>query len=476
MRCGTNRTAFAAAALATLSLAGCATPAPQALTPTLVPKSFVGPANPNAPIWPDATWWQAFRDPQLTELITAAQSNNRDLAAAAARVLQAEAQSTVQRSALFPQLTGQASHTSGGCSGQACLQYSSVRAYGLNFSASYELDVWGLAHDNLRAAQEQVKFARFAQQSLALSVTASTADQYFNVLAVRRRLAILHEDIAAINGILEVVNLRVKAGATSHLDLAQEEAQLEAVQAQVPGLETVEQESLFTLAALLGRPPEGFALATQGLDDIAEPEVSAGLPSELLLRRPDVAQAEANLATAHANLDAARAAFLPQVSLTSSGGLISTAISALLQGSNFGYSYGPSLMQTIFDAGRLSGQKALAVGVQQEFIADYQSAALNAFVDVENALIEVANARMAQHHLKREVEAAREAFGIAQLQYRQGATDLLTVLQAQQTLFSAEDQLAQMTLANCQAAVHLYEALGGGWVENVNDRTQFVSN
>lgn len=474
MRCGTNRTVFAAAALVTL--AGCATPVPQALTPTLVPKSFVGPVTTNAPVWPDASWWQAFRDPQLTELVTAAQSNNRDLAAATARVLQAEAQSAVQRAALFPQLTGQVGHTSASCSGQACLQYSSVRAYGLNFSASYELDVWGLARDNLRAAREQIKAARFAQQSLALSVTASTANQYFNVMAIRRRIAIVHEDIEAINGILEVINLRVKAGATSHLDLAQEEAQLEAVQAQLPGLETIEQESLFTLAELLGRPPEGFAVATQGLDDIAEPEVSAGLPSELLLRRPDVAQAEANLATAHANVDAARAAFLPQVSLTSSGGFISTAISALLQGSNFGYSYGPSLVQTIFDAGRLRGQKALAVGVQEEFIADYQSAALSALVDVENALVEVANTRAAQHHLKREVEAAREAFGIAQLQYRQGATDLLTVLQAQQTLFSAEDELAQMTLENCQAAVHLYEALGGGWVEKANDRTQFVSN
>jgi outer membrane protein, multidrug efflux system len=446
------------------------------LTPTLVPKSFIGPGATQAPVWPDATWWQAFRDPELAGLVSAAQLNNRDLAAAAARVLQAEAQTKIQRAALFPQITAQAGRSNAGCSGQACLQYASYQAYGLNFNASYELDMWGLAHANLRAAQEQLKSTRFAQQAVALSVTANTADQYFNVLAIRRRLAIAHEDIDAINGILEVIKLRVKAGATSHLDLAQEVAQLEAVEAQLPGLETTEQESLFTLAALLGRPPEGFAVAAHDLDGIAEPEVSPGMPSDLLLRRPDVAQAEANLAAAHANVDAARAAFLPQISLTGSGGFISTAISALLQGSNLGYSYGPSLLQTIFDAGRLAGQKALAVDVQKEFIADYQSAALNAFVDTENALVEVANARKAQDYLKREVDAAREAFGIAQLQYRQGATDLLTVLQAQQTLFSAEDQLAQMTLANCQAAVHLYEALGGGWVEEAKDRTQFASN
>jgi len=476
MRCGTNRALFAPVTLLAVSLTACATPVPQALTPTLVPKSFIGPVSAEAPVWPDATWWRAFRDSELAELVSAAQMNNRDLAAAAARVLQADAQTKVQRAALLPQLTGQVGHTSAGCSGQACLQYSSLMAYSLSLNASYELDVWGLARANLHAAQEQLKSARFARQALALSVTANTANQYFAVLAIRRRLAIAHEDIDAINGILEVIKLRVKAGATSQLDLAREEAQLEAVQAQLPALETTEQESLFTLAVLLGRPPEGFAVTGHDLDGIAQPEVSAGLPSDVLLRRPDVAQAEANLAAAHANVDAARAAFLPQISLTGSGGFISTATSALLQSSNFGYTYGATLLQTIFDAGRLAGQKALAVGVEQEFVAEYQGAALNAFVDTENALVEVANARKAREHLKREVDAAREAFDISQLQYRQGATDLLTVLQAQQTLFSAEDQLAQITLANCQAAVHLYEALGGGWVENAEDRTQFASN
>ena len=345
----------------------------------------------------------------------------------------------------------------------------------MSFNASYELDLWGLARDNLRAANEQLKSARFAQQSMALMVTANVANQYFDVLAIRRRIAIANENIAAINGILEVVKLRVKAEATSHLDLAREQAQVEAVEAQLPGLETLEKQALFSLAVLLGRPPEGFDVKEQDLDAVLAPVVGVGLPSDLLLRRPDIAQAEANLASAHANVDAARAAFLPQISLTGSGGFVSTAIGTLLQGPNFGYSYGANLVQTIFDGGKLAGQKHLAEGVQKEFIASYQSAALNAYADVENALVQVANTGTAQDHLKREVEAAREAFEISQLQYRQGATDLLTtVLQAQQTLFSAEDQLVQTVLANRQSDVHLYEALGGGWVENPDDRTQFV--
>jgi outer membrane protein, multidrug efflux system len=476
MRCGTNRAAAVLVTLATFFVAGCATPVPQVLDARLTPKKFTGPPAPTAPLWPDASWWRGFGDPQLASLVVAAQANNLDLTAAAARVSQAEAQSRIQRAALFPQLTGQAAYSAGACSGGACLQYDEVKASSMNFNASYGIDVWGLARDNWRAAQEQLKSARFARESVALAVTANTANQYFTVLAIRRSLAIAHEDIDAINGILEIIKLRAKAGATSHLDLAQEQAQLESVEAQLPSLETAEQEALFALAQLLGRPPEGFEIDGHGLDDIAQPQVTAGLPSDLLLRRPDVAQAEANLAAAHANVDAARAAFLPQLSLTGSGGLVSTAIGVLLHGSNFGYSYGADLLQTLFDGGRLSGQRALATGVQKELIANYQSAALNAFVDVEDALIEVANTRKAQDHLVREVDAAREAFGIGELQYRQGVADLLTVLQAQQTLFLAEDELAQMQLANCQAAVHLYEALGGGWMEKAEDRTQYVSN
>jgi len=333
-----------------------------------------------------------------------------------------------------------------------------------------------VARNNLRAANEQLKSARFAQQSVALSVTANVANQYFNVMAIRRRIAIANEYIAAIQSILDVITLRVKAGSVSRLDLAREQAQIEAVRAQLPGLETAEKQALFSLAVLLGRPPEDFDIKTVELDTILTPKVGAGLPSELLLRRPDIAQAEAGLASAHANLDAARAAFLPQISLTGSGGFISNAIGTLLQSSNFSYSYGANLLQTIFDGGRLAGQKDLAEGVQKEFIANYQGAALSAYADVENALTQRANTDRAQMHLKAEVEAAREAFEISQLQYRQGATELLTVLQAQLQLFSAQDQLVQITLANRQAAVHLYEALGGGWQERPEDRTQVVEN
>ncbi len=455
-----------------LLLGACATQVPQALPPQMAPKTFTGPVAADAKVWPEPGWWQGFGDAQLTALVTQAQDGNRDIAIAAARVLQAEAQSVIQRSSLFPQIGGGADAQDGGCKGQACARYGSGKQFGLSFNASYELDFWGLARDNLRAANEQLKAARFARESVALTVTANVASQYLNVLAIRRRIAIQHQNIDAINAILEVVKLRVKAGATSHLDLAREQAQLELTQAQLPSLETAEKQALYSLAVLLGRPPQGFEVTQADLEKVLAPVVSAGMPTELLLRRPDVAQAEANLATAHANVDAARAAFFPHVSLTGQGGFISTAIGTLLQGSTFGYAYGASLLQTIFDGGKLAGQKDLADATQQEYVAAYQSAALNAYADVEFALTQVSNTGRAEGHLRGLITAADEAFQISQLQYRQGATDLLNVLQAQQTLFTAQDQLVQTVLANRLAAIHLYEALGGGWVERPEDRTQ----
>jgi multidrug efflux system outer membrane protein len=456
------------------TLEGCATPVPRSLPPDLQPSSFSVTPEARAPVWPEDNWWEGFGDPQLTALIVKARSGNRDLAAAAARVIEAAAQTRIARSALLPDVEGQANFRRGGCRGESCLNYLPGQNLGLTINATYELDFWGMARGNLRVAKEKLKSTRFAQQTVALTLTANVAQQYLNLLSLRRRIAIANDDIAAIGGILEAIDVRVKAGATSGLDRAREEAQIEAVKAQLPVLQTQEREALYSLAVLLGQVPEGFDVQSHDLDAIRAPLVKPGLPADLLLRRPDVAHAEANLAAAHANLDVARAAFLPRISLTGSGGFASTAVRTLLQAGSFGFGYGLNLMQTIFDGGKLFGQKRLADATEREMIASYQSAVLDGYADVESALTEVVNFNDAEDHLRREIAAAQRAFEISQLQFRQGVGDLLAVLQAQQTLFAAEDQLAQVTLANRQAVVHLYEALGGGWLEDPNDRTQIA--
>lgn len=471
--------AGAVAAVAAL-LTGCATSPPQALSPQLVPKAFVGQPSVSGPIWPKAAWWRQFDSAELSGLIVQARADNRDLAIAAARLSEARAQVTIQRATLFPTIDGVAQAARSGVGGAALSsngqQLSTTRnSFGLNAEASYEPDVWGLSRDNLRAAEEALKSSRFAQRAVALATTAAVANTYFGILALRERIAIANEDIAAIDGILEIVKLKVKAGTASHLDLAQERAQIESVQGELPLLEEQALEAQIALAVLLDRPPEGFAVQAQAPGAIRLPVVSPGLPSQLLLRRPDVAAAEANLAAAHANLQAARAAFLPQFALSGSAGFSSAATNTLLHGPSFLWEAGAQLVQTIFDGGRLVGEKDLAYATQEELIASYQSAVLNAYADVESALDQVRSAALAEQHLRREVGAAREAFRISQLQYRQGVADLLNVLQAQQTLFGARDALAQARLARLQATVHLYTALGGGWQEPMSERTQFVA-
>jgi outer membrane protein, multidrug efflux system len=457
---------------------GCATLPPQVLTPSIVPQMFAGPVIGSKQTWPQQDWWQTFGSPELSDLIEKAHTDNRDLAVAAARVMEARAQTTIQRTVLFPQINAQAQALRSGGSGQTIngQSNSAGNSFALTFAASYELDVWGLSRNNLRAANEALKSARFVQQAVALTVTATVANTYFSILALRERITIANEDIAAINGILDTIKLRVSTGKSSRLGLAQEQAQMESAEAQVSSLEEQEHEARVALAVLLGEPPEGFDVKTLKPEAFRLPVVEAGLPSDLLLRRPDVAAAEASLASAHANVDAARAAFLPQFALTGGGDFSSAAINTLLHGPNFAWELGANLLQTVFDGGKLLGQKHLALATERELIATYQRAVLNAYADVENALGQVTNFSTAENHLQREVESAREAFEISQLQYRQGVTDLLTILQAQQTLFSAEDQLTQMRLAHMQATIHLFEALGGGWKERPAERTQLTAN
>jgi NodT family efflux transporter outer membrane factor (OMF) lipoprotein len=199
------------------------------------------------------------------------------------------------------------------------------------------------------------------------------------------------------------------------------------------------------------------------LEGIVAPPVEPGLPSALLQRRPDIAQAEAKLFAAHANLDAARAAFLPAIGLTGSGGYSAGQISNLISPSNLAWSIGASLLQTIFDGGRLTSQRDYYKAREIELVATYRSTVLNALSDVETALGSASSLAERERLTQEQVDNAAEAFRISELQYREGVVDLLTVLQAQQTLFSSQDTLVQVKLARLQVGVALYRALGGGW-------------
>jgi NodT family efflux transporter outer membrane factor (OMF) lipoprotein len=445
------------AGVSAVLLSACAgtIPAPTALPAGEAPAAFEGAAPANAPIWPAADWWRSFGSTELEGLIATTQTGNLDLAAAQARVLQADARVRQSGAALLPTV---------GLGADATKQTHSG-SFGVSLGASYEFDFWGRNRDLLAAAEAVSKATRSDRETVALTATAGTATTYFQLLSLRERLSIARQNLETALAVLAITEARVRDGIATPLELAQQRSQIAGLQSVIPALEQQELQTRAGLALLLGRAPEGFDVAGADIESIALPDVAPGLPSELLTRRPDVVAAEASLQSAHANVAAARAAFFPTISLTGSGGLASAALTGLIANPTGSFAFGLSLAQTIFDAGRLSAQSDEARAREQELVATYRQAAITAFSEVETSLGGIAHFREQEGYQAEQVAQSQQAFDIAQIRYREGVADYLTVLDAQRTLYSARDQLGQVKLQRLQAIVALYKALGGGWTD-----------
>lgn len=456
-----------------LTAAGCSTPNPKPLDrPGDVPAAFTAPVVKDAPIWPEAGWWANFKAPELPALEETAAKENLDIAVAAAQVLQAEATSGIAFSALLPTISATAGDTRKGVNTTRVFgntHETDTNAFTAGVSASYGFDLWGLSQDKLRSARESLRANRYNETAVGLTTAAIIANEYFTVLAFRERITLTRQNIDAANRILAVTQAKVTNGVLSNLDLAQQQSTVAGQQANLPGLIESEREARYALAILLGRAPEGFDVQAQNLDGIVSPATRPGLPSEVLLRRPDVAQAEGNLFAAHANVDAARAAFFPAIGLTGSAGFASAAIDGLTNPGNFIWSAGISLVQTIFDGGKLKAQDDFALAQQMQLIATYRKVVFTAFSDVESSLGQASADTDQLVALTEEVRASAEAFRIAELQYREGTIDIISLTTNQQTLFSAEQALVQTKLARLSADVSVYRALGGGWTQQAAD-------
>jgi multidrug efflux system outer membrane protein len=471
-----------------LALAGCtANPTPLD-RPGDVPQAFTAPMNSAAPLWPQANWWTAFHAEELGPLEDTAQKENLDVAVAAARVLQAEANDGIALSALFPTLgasfgaTRSGSNTPGfssgggsgiGGSGLGSGVTTSGRAsnrFNAGLTASYQQSFFGQEYMQLRAAREGLRANRYAAAVTNISVQSQTADAYFTILSLRERIAINRANVDAAKRILTITQAKVTSGVTSNLELAEQQAIVASQQSQLPGLIELEKEARYNLAILLGRAPENFDVKAQNLDGIVSPDVQAGLPSELILRNPSVAQAEAQLYAAHANVDAARASYFPFLNLTGSAGYGSVSqLANLFNPSTFIWSIGATVLQSIFDGGAVHAQNDLAKAQQQELVATYRKTVFTAFSDVESALgtVKATNERLG--FIDIQTKASAEAFRISELQYREGTIDILSLLQNQQSLFTAQDALVQTKLARLEANLSLFNALGGGWEQKADD-------
>ncbi len=464
----------ASASVLAVSLAAC-TDLPQALNrPGDVPQAFTAPTDATAPVWPQAGWWTKFGAEELGPLQETAQKENLDIAQAAARVLQAEASDGVALSALFPTLGGSFDAGRSGSNtpslGSTGIRSRAHNSFSAGLTASYQQGFFGTEYLRLQAAREDLRAQRYAAAVIGISTSAQVADEYFTVLTFRERIAIANANIAAAKRILAVTQAKVNSGVSSNLDLAEEQALLAQQESSLPGLIQAEKQARYSLAILLGRAPEGYDVKAQNLDGIEAPSLQPGLPSELLLRNPSVAQAEAQLYAAHADVDAARTLYFPSLNLSGNAGYGPvSSLSNLFGPAGFVWSIGASVLQNIFDGGRIHAQNDQAKAVQQELIANYRKTVFVAFQDVETSLDLVKSTTDQLALVNVQTRADAEAFRISELQYREGTIDILSLLNNQELLFSAQQSLVQTKLARLEAHISLYNALGGGWDQKADD-------
>ena len=446
-------------------LAGC-TVGPEYQRPELAtPASWKAAPGVTSSPWPETAWWTAFRSAPLTGFIEQAQRANYDIAAAAARVAQADARVRIAGAALLPTVDAgaDASRSRVGSSSSSSRGNRIVNTYSASLAASYELDFWGKNRSFLASAQSLALASRYDSETIAITVLANVGTTYFSVLEFRDRLAIARDNLANAERVLTIVEARVANGAASALDLAQQRTVVANQRATLPAFEQQLRQTENALAILLGQTPDALTIASGSLDDVTLPEIAPGLPSELLNRRPDVASAEAQLVAANADINTARAALFPSIQLTAQGGFASTALSSLFDGPGLFWSLVASVTQPIFEGGRLSGQVDFTEARYEELVQTYRGTVINAFRDTEDSLVAIRQLADQQALQEEAVRQAQTAFELADTRYRGGLDTLLNVLDAQRTLFQARDTLVQVRSARLQATVSLFRALGGGW-------------
>lgn len=416
--------------------------------------------------WPSVDWWKAFGSTQLNDFMERAKSGNDDIAAAIARVQQADAQVRVAGAALLPVVNfGATASRQRQLSVASGARTPTYNEYSPQLSASYELDFWGKNRSARNAAAAAAEASRYDRSTIALSVYTSVALTYFGILEAHDRLQVARDNLANAQHILDGLEFEQQVGIVTALDVAEQATTVANVNATIPAIAQQLQQNIDALAILLGVSPESLNIDLDtGLAQLTVPAVIGGIPSQLLARRPDVAQAEAQLREANANIGVARAALFPSFNLTADGGFASTMLSNLLSPQNRIFELSASVTQTIFDAGARSGQIAISHARYSELLADYHKTVLSAFGNVEDALS--ASQQSAEQELRQgdAVNKARRAFEFASLQMQAGTTNILTQLNTQVALFTAQDALVQVRFQHLQALVDLYQALGGGWM------------
>ena len=463
--------AVSAVSLIALTLSACAGYPPPRID---VPQAFdaapaFDAAAPAAPA-PDKEWWSRFGNAELSHFVAEARANNHDLKATIARILQAEAQAFAAQGALLPSVDAGFSASRSERQGQALNSDGEVvgatrttTSYSANLRASYQLDLFGQQRNTVASARQRFESSLYDGLTVEITLIANVITTYLQALSARERLDLAERRLKNAETILELLETQRRVGTISDLELAQQRSAIASQRASIPALRLSERQSLNALAVLVGRAPEGFAIAGRSLAEVRLPEVGAGIPSDLLVRRPDLRAAESNLKAANFDVATAKAARLPSFALTAQGGSSSNLISELLNPGTLFWSLGGSAAQTVFAGGRLYNQERGARANYRAVLETYRQAVLNALRDTENALTAVdENGR--QYTLAQEAyEQAEYAYKLAELRYRAGAEPFQTMLTAQNSVFQTQESLVQTGLTRFTAVIGLTQALGGGW-------------
>jgi multidrug efflux system outer membrane protein len=456
-----------ASLLITVLISGC-TVGPDYKRPSVVvPTEFraVSPeaSKAEAASLGDQKWWEVFRDEQLQSLIRTAVQQNYDVRIAATRVLQAQAQLGITRSNQFPSVSGGA-NLSAQRTPQSIVFPAVEQSTGqLTLSAAWQLDFWGQYRRATEAARASLLATEWGRRAVISSLVASVASAYFQLRTLDLQMELSQNALTARRESLRLTSVLSNHGNTSDLDVRQAEQLVYTASEEIPDLERRIQQQENLLSTLLGNNPGPIVRGLRLTEQPHPPEIPAGIPSELLERRPDIRQSEQVLIAANAQIGVARAAYYPQISLTGEGGFQSDALARLFAGSAGLWSFAGSIAQPIFTAGKIRSGVRLAEAQQQEAVLSYQQTIQQSFRDVSDALIGYRKNREFREQQELLTASAQGAARLSNIRYKGGVASYLEVLTNETNYFTAELNLAQAQANELLALVQLYQALGGGW-------------
>lgn len=450
-------------------VAGCAVGPAYQRPPAELPAAWAGATGQG--VAPGERWWTLYGDGALDTLVSEALAHNRDLALAAARVDEARALSRIADAELWPSLdaTAQRDRTRLSQRSSTPIPAGSVESnsYRAQLNVAYELDLWGRLRGASNAARSELLATQAAQETVRITLVSDLVSAYFTLLALDEQLAATRRSLGLRQDNLGLQRVRQQAGLLDDFQLRQVEAEVLAAQAQLPALERSRTAQELALAVLLGRSPRAITESAlqRGADrnEPLPPVVPEGLPSDLLLRRPDIVQAEQRLIAANARIGAARAALFPRISLTGFLGSESVVLGDLFSGPARTWQLALALAQPIFQGGRLSGEVEAVKAREQQALAQYQKTLQESFREVRQALSAQTRSREAFDAESARVVALRDALRLARIRYDNGLVSQLEVIDSERNLLAAELNRLDALRAQRVAVADLVRALGGGW-------------